>query len=137
MLLGAIALSMIRWTGLPGKGVVLAAGAVSGLMGTTTSIGGPPLALAFQNSRGEQLRTTMSVYFLAASILALGGLAIAGRFGVNELRLAAYLLPGMMVGFYISNYNRHLFRHEYVRRVVLVLSAVAAAVIILNYWRGR
>ena len=134
ILLVAVALSTIRWTGLPGRGVVFAAGAVSGLMGTATSIGGPPLALAFQNAKGELLRATMSVYFVAASILGLVGLAIAGRFGWHEVRLATYLLPGMLVGLYLSNHTRHRFRPEHVRRVVLMLSAVAAVIILANYF---
>ena len=137
MLLFAVGLSLIKWSGLPSRGVILAAGAASGLMGTTTSIGGPPLALAFQNTTGENLRTTMSVYFVAASILALSGLAIAGRFGMNELLLAAYLLPGTLTGLLISNYTRGLFRREHVRLVVLLLSSIAAAVILTNYWLGR
>ncbi|MFV1981811.1 MAG: TSUP family transporter [Rhodothermia bacterium] len=134
VLLAGVGLSAMKWTGLPSRGLIFAAGAVSGLMGTTTSIGGPPLALVFQNSKGEHLRATMSVYFVAASLLALGGLAIAGRFGVAEMKLAAYLLPGMLAGLYVSNYTRHHFRPEYVRRVVLILSTIAAAVILLRYF---
>jgi len=134
VLLAGVGLSAMKWAGLPSRGLIFAAGAVSGLMGTTTSIGGPPLALAFQNSEGEHLRATMSVYFVAASLLALGGLAIVGRFGLAEMKLAAYLLPGMLVGLYFSNYTRHHFRPEYVRRVVLSLSTIAAAVILLRYF---
>ncbi len=136
-LLAGIGLSAMKWAGLPGRGMIFAAGTLSGLMGTTTSMGGPPLALAFQNSKGEHLRATMSVYFLAASVLALGGLAMVGRFGLHEIRLAAYLLPGTMAGLYLSNYTRHRFRPEYVRRVVLILSTIAAGIILVNYWLGR
>jgi uncharacterized membrane protein YfcA len=134
MLLGIVAISLVRWSGEPSTWMSLGAGVLSGLMGTTTSIGGPPMALAFQNATAPRLRATLSVYFLVGAVFALGGLAIAGRFGMAELKLAAYLVPGTLMGLLISNWTRSWLRRDLVRPAVLLLSTVAAMVVLIRFF---
>lgn len=134
MLLAGVAISIVRWSGSPGPLMEFGAGALSGLMGTTTSIGGPPLALAYQNYPAAKLRGQLSVYFLAAGVLALGGLFVADRFGLKEIRLSAYLIPGTLLGLLISNKTRKWLRSKYVRPAVLTLCTVAAVLILVRYF---
>ena len=58
---------------------VVLAGATSGLLGTATSIGGPPMALVWQRNSGARLRGTMSGFFLIGSVMSLVVLAFTGR----------------------------------------------------------
>ena len=44
--------------------VLVGAGTLSGFMGTTTSIGGPPLAVLYHDAAGAELRGTMSGFFV-------------------------------------------------------------------------
>jgi uncharacterized membrane protein YfcA len=134
MLLLAVGLSTMKWSGGPSNRLVFVAGAASGLMGTTTSIGGPPLALAYQNASGQRLRATLSVYFTFAALVSLAMLAIVGKLGRNELTLALYLFPGVVFGLLISNYTRRFFVPKYVRPAVLVLSAAAAVAVLADYF---
>jgi uncharacterized membrane protein YfcA len=134
MLLVAVGLSVVKTDIRPSKWLVLGAGTISGLMGTTTSVGGPPLAFIYQHSTGPRLRATMSVYFLAAGTLAVGGLALAGRFGLGELKLSLYLIPGLVVGLLVSNHTRGWLKKEYVRPAVLLLCSVAALFVLARYF---
>lgn len=108
------------------------AGFLAGFMGTTTGVGGPPLALVYQHSPGAAFRATMAGFFLTAVILALASLGLAGRFGLAEMRLALVLLPGLLVGYGLSGFAVSRLPNRFVRPAVLVASSTAAAAVILR-----
>lgn len=110
----------------------IAAGAASGFMGTTSSIGGPPMALLFQAERGAVLRGNLSAYFLCSTLIGLSMLAYVGRFGRAELELSRNLLPGLVFGFVLSLRTSRFLDRGAVRPVVLGLSSAAAVVILVR-----
>jgi uncharacterized membrane protein YfcA len=63
----------------PTRPVLLGAGALSGLMGTASSIGGPPMAMALAGSSGPAMRGTLSAFFLLGTFVSVGLLAAGGR----------------------------------------------------------
>ena len=104
----------------------LTAGFASGVMGTATSIGGPPLALLYQHHDGKVLRPTLAACFLIGTGLSLPALMLAGVMEWWHLRLAIALLPALLLGLGLS---RLLTRHldgRWLRPVVLGLASVAA-----------
>ncbi len=109
---------------------VLIAGTLSGFMGTTSSIGGPPVALIYQNAPGAQMRGTLSAYFFICAILALIGLFFVGWFGIDELWLALSLLPGLIIGFAVSSITKGTLDQYSLRPAVLGLSAMAAIAVL-------
>jgi uncharacterized protein len=72
----------------PTRTTVALAGAVSGMMGTSTSIGGPPMAIVWAKFAGPRLRSTMGAFFLVGSALSLGTLAVSGEVDPHNLRYA-------------------------------------------------
>ncbi len=117
----------------PGTGSLIAAGLLSGLTGTISSIGGPPMALLYQDAAGACLRSTLSGYFVVGAIMSLAGLATVGRFGMTELRLGALLLPGVIVGFVLSNRAAAIVdRASATRVLVLTVSAAAGFAVIIR-----
>jgi uncharacterized membrane protein YfcA len=110
----------------------MVAGAASGFMGTTSSIGGPPMALLFQAERGSALRGNLSAYFLCATLIGLSMLAFVGRFGGREIELAWVLMPGLVFGFVLSLRTARVLDRGAIRPLVLGLSSVAALVILLR-----
>lgn len=112
---------------------LLGAGLLSGFMGTTAAVGGPPIALLLQHSPGPQLRGTLSSFFVMGASVSLLALIAIGRFGVPELRLSLLLLPGILAGFWGSRYTARILDRGYTRTVVLVVSALAAALVILRH----
>ena len=106
---------------------------LSGLTGTISSIGGPPMALLYQDAAGARLRSTLSGYFVVGAIMSLAALAAVGRFGMTELRLGALLLPGAIVGFFISSRAAAITdRASATRVLVLTVSAAAGVAVILR-----
>ena len=125
VLLG-VALSAVGRIGRPRQHHVFMASGLSGLMATTTSIGGPPLALVFQHFTGARLRGTLSAVFVPGGVIIIGALAAIGRFGVVELVMGLSLLPGGAAGFWLSSRCAAWLDRAWLRPAVLTVSAIAA-----------
>jgi uncharacterized protein len=132
LVLVAVGLSMSGWHLAPTKRTLVVAGTASGFMGTTTSIGGPPVALVYQHATGPRLRSALASYFALGAAFSLLSLAVAGEFGRHELALGVALWPGIALGFLVSRFvARHLDRGK-TRTVVLATSSLAAVAVIIK-----
>jgi hypothetical protein len=109
---------------------LLGAGTLAGVMGTITSIGGPPMALLYQHEEGPRMRGTLAAFFTLGVIFSIGGLTVAGRFGWTEVKLAALLLPGIVAGFALSAWTATRLDKRHIRAIVLVTSAVAGVLVV-------
>lgn len=103
------------------------AGAASTYMGTITAVGGPPIALIYQNEKGPLVRANMSAFFLVASFLSLAALLFSGFLGVRELQLFALTFPGVLIGFWLSGRLVNRMPFDGLRPVILAIAAVAGA----------
>ena len=110
----------------------LVAGTISGLMGTAASIGGPPLAIAYQRRPGPELRSTLAVSFVFGSTLSLAALLPFGHVDGGHLVLAAWLLPGLALGLYLATKLHRLLDKGWLRPTVLVFAAISGAVAIVR-----
>ncbi|SCU73936.1 Ornithine cyclodeaminase [Cupriavidus necator] len=125
-ILAAVALSLLGWRLLPTSPNVAIAGTLSGFMGTITSAGAPPFALVMQHMAPAPLRATMGCILSGGAVLSLSMLALAGRFGLPQLVLAAALAPFLFAGFALSNRLRGRVSPGAVRRLLLGLCAAGA-----------
>lgn len=78
-------------------------GGVAGVMGTMSSVGGPPLALLYQRESGPVLRSTLGATFLIGSLLSLAALAVAGRVAPWHWGLGLALTPAVALGLLASH----------------------------------
>lgn len=130
VVLGGVALASFGWAPRPRRQNLVLAGSASGLLGTATSIGGPPMALVWQGKDGPVLRGTMSGFFLIGSVLSVGVLALTGSVGTDTLVTAALLTPGTLLGYALSRQvNRHLDKRR-LRWSAIAMSAVGAVLLI-------
>lgn len=111
-------------------GVLAGAGVVSGLTGTTTSIGGPPLALVYQHVTGPRLRGTLAAYFAGGGVLSLAGLGLAGELDAAQGMAALLLTPFLLVGFLLGGPVRRHVDAGRTRVAVLVICACSALVLL-------
>ena len=132
VVLGAVVLSATSWEARPTPRSLLVAGVVSGVSGTATSIGGPPVAMLYQRASGSTLRSTMGMYFLVGNVLSVAALAVAGEIGQRELLRALALLPFLLAGFWISGPLRGRVHGGRLRVAVLVVSAAGAVVLLVR-----
>jgi uncharacterized membrane protein YfcA len=125
VLLGvAISLSSLRVE--PKPTTAAAAGALSGFMGTISSIGGPPMALLYQREHGPRIRGTLSGHFVIGALISLVALAAVGQYGRAEIILSIELLPAIVAGYLASGWIRESVDRVGARPFVLGLSVLAA-----------
>ncbi|MBZ9642094.1 sulfite exporter TauE/SafE family protein [Streptomyces sp. PSKA30] len=127
VVLTGVAVSAAGYVPRPRRSSVLLAGMASGLMGTATSIGGPPMAMVWQRLSGPRLRATMSAFFLAGSLMSLAALAAVGAVGAHTLQRTALLTPAAIAGVLLARpLTRRLDAHR--TRTAAMALAVAGAV---------
>ena len=103
------------------------AGVLSGVGGTTSGIGGPPIAIVFRNVGGPAIRSTLSIVLVLGAILSILSLALFGEVTLPRLVAGAALIPLVMIGYVIAGVLRGRLDYAGVRVFVLVISAVAGA----------
>ncbi|MEO5851041.1 MAG: TSUP family transporter [Nocardioides sp.] len=111
---------------------LVAAGLVSGVTGTASSIGGPPLAILLQHRGARQVRTTLAVYFLVGAGLSLAGLAVGGGLEPHVLVLAVLLSPTLLVGLVLAQALARVLPSDTVRVPILVVCAASACVLLVR-----
>ncbi len=134
MILLAVGLSLLNRNFRPQARSLIGAGVASGFMGTTSSIGGPPIALIYQHRAGATMRATLAVYFGIASSISLIGLHFIGLFGSREFTGAVALLPAVLAGFLLSRWTLPFLRKEATRAIILGIAGMAGLIILVKSW---
>lgn len=119
----AVAVPRNGWT-------VTAAGFTSGITGTATGIGGPPVALVYQNAKGPQIRATLAAFFFLSATQSLIILWLVDRLPSRALASGALLIPFLIVGFLVSGPLRRHLDGSGVRGAVLAVAALSALALI-------
>jgi uncharacterized protein len=101
-LLVTVGASVLRAEVDPSRPTQVAAGALSGFLGTVASLGGPIMGLALQSWAGPALRSTLATTFALGVGLSLGALAAAGAVDRDALLLALVLMPATFAGLWLS-----------------------------------
>ena len=127
-----VILSTFSFTIKPTSTNVGIAGVFSGLMGTLAALGGPPMAILYQNERGEVIRATLSGFFVLGTLLSLLFLGFAGKVTLNDFRLFVYMVPGVLIGFYLSKYAVDIVDRRYIRKAMLSVSFLAGILVVLK-----
>ena len=115
-----------------GRSIIAVGGFVSGVSGTSTGVGGPPVALTLQHVEPRRLRGTLSVYFLVAASLSLVFLAAWGEFGTTHLLAVAVLVPGQLFGYLVSGRLVRYLDRGYTRPALLLISVAAALSLLIR-----
>lgn len=104
LVLLAVAMSLFGPAIKPSAPGAAVAGVLSGFMGTLTSVGAPPFAIALQNMPPNQLRATMNAVLLLGACVSLISLAIFGGFGAPDMVRGLALIPAVLLGFYAARF---------------------------------
>ncbi|VBB08247.1 sulfite exporter taue/safe [Lucifera butyrica] len=106
---------------------ILLVGIISGFMGGSTSMSGPPVALFLMNQQQDKqaFRANTVRYFCLCNITTLFIMYYAGTLDANILRHSPYLLSGVVLG---VCFGERIFR----RMAPQVFRQIAAAVVFLS-----
>lgn len=111
------------------------AGFLSGLMGTSTSIGGPPMAIVMQGQLANVIRGNLAAFFIFSCITSLAMLWPAGYFGTRELLLAAPLIPAALLGSWLASRISGRVNDTVMRNGCLLLCSASVVVMLTQYLR--
>jgi uncharacterized protein len=132
-LLTAVGLSIAGLSVEPTRSAMLGAGIGSGFMGTSTSVGGPPIALLLQHEEGRELRASIAAFMAFGSTFSLAALIAIGEFGRTELLTTVALVPTVLVGFWLSRWTNQVLDRGYTRIAVLTFATLSAVSILFRH----
>ena len=132
MILVAVAISLLPFSFQPKPRRLFGAGIASGVMGTISSLDGPPIALLYQHQKGEVIRATLGGYFVVGAVLSLIVLAFARKVTADSLLYFVLLSPVALLGFYCSKYAIKFLKANCLRYSILGVSAVSAVLILIR-----
>jgi uncharacterized membrane protein YfcA len=118
------------------RATLAAAGFASGVTGTATSIGGPPIAIVYQHRPAQEIRTTMAVYFLVGAGISLVALLLSGDLTREQGAASLELLPFLALGAVLGAVARRSVPAHVVRPAVLVVSSGSALVLLVRSLLG-
>jgi hypothetical protein len=130
--LTAVGLSLTGWRVPLTDRALVGAGAASGFTGTTTGVGGPPMALTYQHHDPAVMRGTISAFFFFGALLSTGALWAAGEIGPRQLELSLLLVPFVVLGALTARALSRQLRPEVVRPAVLAVCAASAVVLLVD-----
>ncbi|MFI0371216.1 sulfite exporter TauE/SafE family protein [Actinomadura sp. 1N219] len=108
------------------------AGIISGITGTASGIGGPPVALLYQRESGPRVRATLAVFFTAGALLSLTTLALAGRLPARQVTAGLELLPFVLAGFLAAAPLRRYLDAGHLRVALLIVVGASAMTLIIR-----
>lgn len=132
--LAAVGLSMGKLVLKPTPTAMFSAGVLSGFMATSSSIGGPPIALVMQHEENDYIRANLAAFFIVSCLMTLAMLTTVGRFGLQHLLIALPLMPATLAGYWMATKTLHLISDNNLRRLSLVLCGAAGCAAIASYW---
>lgn len=109
------------------------AGFFSGFFGTSSSIGGPPMALLLQHQDANQLRGNLSAFFVFSSLISLIVQIPIGFFTLHHIYITLPLIPASWLGYRLAVMTTQSLPKERIRVGALVLCLVSGLTAI---WQG-
>lgn len=107
------------------------AGFVSGITGTTTSIGGPPIALVMQHSSGPTARANLSAFFVYSCVISIAGYQYAGLMTKETWLVGLSLVPMAFLGFWAGKRIQKYVDNRF-RPILLMMCTLSALIALTN-----
>jgi uncharacterized protein len=104
----------------------IVSGLVSGVTGTSAGIGGPPLALLYQNHPGPTMRSTLAAAFVFGTSLSLATLLISRQVHVDQVLLGIGLAPVVLAGSVLGRHFHGFLERGWLRPGVLLFAGITA-----------
>ncbi|MGB0467488.1 MAG: TSUP family transporter [Pontibacterium sp.] len=114
----------------PTKTNLVIAGFFSGLIGTATSVGGPPMALVYQEQKRITIRNELAAFFLIGTPFSILALMQQGNIDGTTTILSLKMLPGVIIGFYLAHKVDGRLNSRLAKPVLLLISSASALLII-------
>jgi uncharacterized membrane protein YfcA len=104
------------------------AGFTSGITGTSTGLGGPPLALLYRSQAGPAMRATLSWLFFAGILLSLTTLTVLGEIASRHAQIGLPMGLAAAVGVLLASPLAGRLEPRHLRQGVLLWASAGAVV---------
>ncbi|WP_028304547.1 sulfite exporter TauE/SafE family protein [Oceanospirillum maris] len=131
-LLFALVITRYRFSLAPDRWTLILAGFSSGVMGTATSVGGPPMAMVYQKTERLQSRNELALFFMLTTPVSLLMLAFNDLFDFQTLLLTLPLLPGVVAGYAMGGFLARYLNPRQAKSAMFLLSVIGAVVVLLT-----
>lgn len=111
---------------------LLGAGFASGATGTAAAVDGPPMVVLMAHRPAEEVRATMSLFFVVGATLSLIGFASQGALPRESGVLALVALPLVVLMVPVGTWASRTLPRETFRRAVLGVCALSALVLLIR-----
>ncbi|GHB12095.1 sulfite exporter TauE/SafE family protein [Modicisalibacter luteus] len=126
IVLSSVAVSLLNVSLPLNRLNLFVAGIVSGIFGTVSAIGGPPIALLMHRLPADSARANLSAFFIVSATMTLLALLLAGRIQLWHLGMAASFLPAVVLGNLLASRMAHRLDRNTLQWSSLILSIIAA-----------
>ena len=126
-------LSARKWDIVATKKNITVAGAASGLMGSLIGIGGPPMAIVYQNSTAKNVVATLNMFFGIGALFTVILFVYFNIINLPEVMKSLYLAPALIIGTMIGRKkNIKDFVNKNLKSLIILVCFVSAVVIIID-----
>lgn len=126
IVLSAVAVSLFRFSVPVNRVSLFIAGVISGIFGTVSAIGGPPIALLMHRLPPDSVRGNLAAFFICSASMTLIALALAGHIRLWHLGMAVTFLPSILLGNALAKAIAHRLDRRTLQYVSLAISTLAA-----------
>ncbi|GLT19160.1 UPF0721 transmembrane protein [Vibrio zhanjiangensis] len=133
LVLLAVAMSFLPFRIEPTSPRMMVAGFFSGFFGTSSGIGGPPMALLLQHQEANQLRGNLSAFFVFSSVISLVVQMPVGFLTLHHLWITVPLIPASWLGYKLARATTQTLQKEKIRFAALLLCTISGATAV---WQG-
>ncbi len=131
LLLITVFLSAKKWNIIATKRNITVAGACSGFMGTLTGVGGPPMAIVYQNSSSKNVVATLNMFFGIGALFSVLVLIYIDLINFREVVRCLLLVPGIIFGIILG---RQKIVKDYVninlKKLILIICFISAIIVL-------
>ena len=125
VVLMAVLLSLLPIKIEPTRNRLMFAGFLSGFFGTSSGIGGPPMALLLQHQQAHFIRANLAAFFVVSGVMSLLIQIPIGYMSMHHVYLSLPLLPASYLGYLVAMLFVNRIPQKIVRRASLVICTVA------------
>ncbi|AXN08936.1 sulfite exporter TauE/SafE family protein [Vibrio anguillarum] len=133
LVLFAVAVSLLPYRIEPTPIKMGIAGFFSGFFGTSSAIGGPPMALILQHQEANQLRGNLSAFCVFSSIISLIIQIPAGFLTLHHLWITIPLIPSAWLGYKLAMMTTQSLPKDNIRFAALLLCTISGVTAV---WHG-
>lgn len=100
----------------------MAVGFLASIMGTTTAVNGPPMALLYRGERGGVVRGTVSLFGCWTTALSLAALESTGYLDLDGIAAVVVMAPGIILGIAVAAVAASRVSHRLLSTLTLTVS---------------